>query len=132
MSSEDGVRPLTCFSVSLLWTSPKFKSQFNRSLSHPKNLSSSIFLGERHHDNSISLYKEILNETLQESILWSLIFSFHEWDVFLFPSAGAVNIVSPASHVFGDILLCSIIIKLKDIQETAISFRVQKRKETQT
>ena len=132
MSSDDGVRPLTCFSVSLLWTSPKFKSQFNRSLNHPKNLSPSIFLGEGHHDNSIGLSEEILNETLQESILWSLIFSFHGWDVFLFYSAVAVNIVSPAYHVFGDILVCSIIIKLKDIQETAISFRVQKRKETQT
>ena len=50
----------------------------------------------------------------------------------MFLSAVAVNIVSPASHVFGDILVCSIIIKLKVIQETAISFRVQKRKEAQT
>ena len=131
MSSENGVRRLTCFSVSLLWTSSKFKTQFNRSLHHPQNLSPLVFLGGGQHDNSISLCEEILNETLQESILWPLIFSFHEWEVFLFLSAVAVNIVSPASHIFGDILVCSIIIKLKVIQETAISFRVQKRKETQ-
>ena len=70
-------------------------------ISHPPP----IFLGGGHHDNSISLCEEILNKMLQESILQPLIFSFHGWDVFLLPSAVAVNIVSPTAHIFGDMLV---------------------------
>ena len=50
------------------------------------------------------------------------------------PWAVTVNIVAPFSHVFRDILVqCWSglqIIKLKHIQETAISFRVQKGEKT--
>ena len=68
-------------------------------------MSPPIFLGGGHYDNSISLCEEILNKMLQESILQPLIFSFHGWDVFLLPSAVAVNIVSPTPHIFGDMLV---------------------------
>ena len=63
-----------------------------------------IFLGGGHYDDSISFWEEILYGRLQKSILQPLIFSFRGWEVFLFPLTAAVNIVAPASHVFGDLL----------------------------
>ena len=84
---------------------PQIQNSVDQSLHHPKNLFPPIFLGGGHYDNSISLCEKILNKMLQESILRPLNFSFHGWDVFLLPSAVAVNIVSPTPHVFGDILV---------------------------
>ena len=127
MSSEDGVRPRICFSVSLPMDYPQIQNPVNWSLHHPKSFSPPIFLGEGNHNSLISLCEEILNEMLQESILRLLIFTVSWVRLFLFPSAVVVNIVPPASQVFGDILVCSIIIKLNHFQGTAISFIVQKR-----
>ena len=77
---------LIAFLWAYLWTSPTFKTQFNRFLHHAKNLSPFIFLGGGHHDNSISLWEEILYGMLQKSILRPVILSFMgEWSLLFHP-----------------------------------------------
>ena len=128
MSSENGVRPLTCFSLSL--PTPKFKTQLTSLSITPK-----ICLPPSSWEEDTMI---IRSAYVKDSKWDAARVNFTATDLqflwvrrFLFPSAVAVNIVSPASRVFGDILVGSIIINLKHIQEITVFFRVQKRKETQ-
>ena len=109
---------------------PQIQNSVDQSLHHPKNLSPpSSWEGDT----------MIIRSAYVKDSKWDAArVNFTATDLqflwvrrFLFPSAVAVNIVSPASHVFGDILVGSIIINLKHIQETVVFFRVQNRKETQ-
>ena len=127
MSSEDGVRPLTCFSVSLLMGQPQSQNPVNWSLHQPKSLSPPpIFLGGGSHNNLISLCEEILNEMLQESILRLLIFSFMGKTFFVSFSSCcqycATSFPSLWSH-----LGVQYNNQIKPFQGTAFSFIVQKR-----